>query len=145
MKEYIGDPKSKLINLMDTANPLMSGVVQNQDSYMKGKIAQRWYYERIEPAMEDAFAEFYRKTGRKYGFVEAYRCEDAEYILVGMGCYMETAKAAVNYLRNKGIAAGALTVFVFRPFPARVIVEALKDCKAFTVFERMDDPLSTAG
>jgi pyruvate-ferredoxin/flavodoxin oxidoreductase len=146
MKEYIGDPKEKLINLMDPANPLMSGVVQNQDSYMKGKIAQRWYYERVEPVLEESFAEFYRKTGRKYGFVEAYRCEDAEYILVGMGCYMETAKATVDYLREvKGIAAGCLTVFVFRPFPARQIVEALKDCRAFTVLERMDDPLSTAG
>src|SRR5216684_280083 len=40
MKEYIGDPKEKLINLMDPANPVMSGVVQNQDSYMKGKMAQ---------------------------------------------------------------------------------------------------------
>src|SRR6267142_5044445 len=50
MKEYIGDPKQKLTNLMDPANPVMSGVVQNQDSYMKGKIAQRWYYDRIAPA-----------------------------------------------------------------------------------------------
>jgi pyruvate-ferredoxin/flavodoxin oxidoreductase len=58
---------------------------------------------------------------------------------------METAKATVDYLRAKGIAAGALTVFVFRPFPGRQIVEALKHCKAFTIFERMDDPLSTAG
>jgi pyruvate-ferredoxin/flavodoxin oxidoreductase len=146
MKEYIGDPKDKLINLMDPANPMMSGVVQNQDSYMKGKIAQRWYYERIEPMLEESFQEFYRKTGRKYDFVEAYRCEDAEYILVGMGCYMETAKATVDYLREvKGIAAGCLTVFVFRPFPATHIVNALKDCQAFTVFERMDDPLSTTG
>ncbi len=146
MKEFIGDPKEKLINLMDTANPMMSGVVQNQDSYMKGKIAQRWYYDRIDPALEEAFDLFARKTGRKYGFVEPYRCEDADYIIVGMGCYMETAKATVDYLREKkGIAAGCLTVFVFRPFPARQIVEALKDCKAFTVIERMDDPLSTTG
>jgi pyruvate-ferredoxin/flavodoxin oxidoreductase len=146
MKEYIGDPKEKLVNLMDPANPLMSGVVQNQDSYMKGKIAQRWYYDRIEPALEEAFDLFARKTGRKYGFIEPYRCEDADYIIVGMGCYMETARATVDYLREKkGIAAGCLTVFVFRPFPARQIVEALKDCKAFTVIERMDDPLSTAG
>src|SRR5438876_4700043 len=145
MKEYIADPK-ELINLMDTANPLMSGVVQNQDSYMKGKIAQRWYYDRIEPALEDAFAEFTRKTGRRYDFLEPYRCEDAEYILVGMGCYMETAKATIDYLRDvKGIAAGCLNVFVFRPFPGRQLVDALKDCKAFTVFERMDDPLSTTG
>jgi pyruvate-ferredoxin/flavodoxin oxidoreductase len=145
MKEFIGDPKEKLFNLMDPANPMMSGVVQNQDSYMKGKLAQRTYYGKCAPALQEAFDEFYRKTGRKYGFVESYRCEDADYILVGMGCYMETAKATVDYLRNKGINAGCLTVFVFRPFPAKHIVEALKDCKAFTVIERMDDPLSTTG
>jgi pyruvate-ferredoxin/flavodoxin oxidoreductase len=62
-----------------------------------------------------------------------------------MGCYMETAKVTADYLRKKGVKAGVLTVFVFRPFPARQIVEALKDCAAFTVFERMDDPLSTTG
>jgi pyruvate-ferredoxin/flavodoxin oxidoreductase len=146
MKEYIGDPKVKLTNLMDTANPMMSGVVQNQDSYMKGKIAQRWYYDQISEKLQDAFDEFARKTGRQYGNVEAYRCEDADYILVGMGCYMETAKATVDYLRDvKGIKAGCLTVFVFRPFPAKAIVDALKGSKAFTVFERMDDPLSTTG
>jgi pyruvate-ferredoxin/flavodoxin oxidoreductase len=146
MKEYIGDPREKLINLMDPANPVMSGVVQNQDSYMKGKIAQRWYYQRVEPALENAFAEFYRKTGRRYDFLEPYRCKDADYILIGMGCYMETAKATVDYLRDvMGIAAGCVTVFVFRPFPARQLVQALRDCRAVTVFERMDDPLSTTG
>ncbi|HLJ95241.1 MAG TPA: 2-oxoacid:acceptor oxidoreductase family protein [Gemmataceae bacterium] len=145
MKEYIGSPAEKLINLMDPANPMMSGVVQNQDSYMKGKIAQRWFYDRIEPILEDCFAEFYRKTGRRYDFLEPYRCKDAEYILIGMGCYMETAKATVDYLREKGIKAGCVTQFVFRPFPARQVVQALKNCKAFTVFERMDDPLSTTG
>jgi pyruvate-ferredoxin/flavodoxin oxidoreductase len=146
MKEYVGDPKTKLTNLMDPANPMMSGVVQNQDSYMKGKIAQRWYYDRVTPALDDAFDEFARKTGRRYGHVEAYRCEDADYVLVGMGCYVETAKATVDYLREKkNIKAGCLTVFVFRPFPARQIVDALKNCHAFTVFERMDDPLSTTG
>src|SRR5438477_11679951 len=93
MKEFIGKPEDKLVNLMDPANPMMSGVVQNQDSYMKGKIAQRWYYDRIEAALEDSFEEFYRKTGRKYSFLEPYRCEDADFIIVGMGCYMETAKA----------------------------------------------------
>src|SRR5438445_332338 len=62
-----------------------------------------------------------------------------------MGCYMETAKCTVDYLREKGIKAGCVTQFVFRPFPAGQVVKALKNCKAFTVFERMDDPLSTTG
>jgi pyruvate-ferredoxin/flavodoxin oxidoreductase len=145
MKEYVGDPKEKLVNLMDPANPVMSGVVQNQDSYMKGKIAQRWYYDRVDGILEECFELFYRKTGRRYDFLESYRCEDADYILAGMGCYMETAKVTVDYLRQKGIAAGCLNICVFRPFPAARIVKALEHCKAFTVFERMDDPLSTTG
>lgn len=146
MKEYIGDPKKTLTNLMDPANPMMSGVVQNQDSYMKGKIAQRWYYDRIEDILRECFDLFYQKTGRRYDFVEAHRCEDAEFILVGMGSYMETCKATVDYLRDKrGIPAGCLNVCCFRPFPGKQIVAALKNCTAFTVFERMDDPMSTTG
>src|SRR5205085_12524913 len=70
---------------------------------------------------------------------------DADFALGGMGCYMEAARAAVDSLGKTGVKAGALTVFVFRPFPARQIVAALGGCKAFTVFERMDDPLSTTG
>ncbi len=146
MKGFVGNPEGKLMNLMDPANPIMSGVVQNQDSYMKGKIAQRWFYDQVDPALQDAFEEFYRKTGRRYDFIDAYRCEDAEYILVGMGSYMETAQITVDFLRDeKGIKAGCLNIYCFRPFPARRIVEALKDCTAFTVIERMDDPLSTTG
>ncbi len=146
MKEFVGNPNEKLLNLMDPDNPVMTGVVQNQDSYMKGKIAQRWYYDRVEPALEEAFELFAKKTGRKYDFVMPYRCEDAEYILVGMGSYMETAQVTVDYMREEmGIKAGCLTVYCFRPFPAQQLVRALKNCRAVTVFERMDDPLSTTG
>lgn len=145
MKDFVGKPEEKLVNLMDPASPIMSGVVQNQDSYMKGKIAQRWYYDRVGPALEDAFHVFQEKTGRKYDFVLPHRCDDADFILVGMGCYMETAEATVDYLREKGIKVGSLTICAFRPFPSRQIIEALKNCVAFTVLERMDDPLSTTG
>ena len=146
MKDFIGAPSDKLTNLMDPENPMMSGVVQNQDSYMKGKIAQRWYYDQVGPSLEDAFAEFTRKTGRKYDFITPYRCEDAEYILIGMGGYMETAEVTVDYLREKrGIRAGCMTVYCFRPFPGQRIVQAIRNCKAISIFERMDDPLSTTG
>jgi len=146
MKDFIGAPSEKLTNLMDPANPMMSGVVQNQDSYMKGKIAQRWYYDRFETALEESFEEFERQTGRHYDFIDGYRCEDAEYILLGIGSYMETAQTTIDYLRDKkGIKAGCLNIYCFRPFPARRLVEALKHCKAIAIFERMDDPLSTTG
>ena len=146
MQEFVGPPAEKLVNLMDPANPLMSGVVQNQDSYMKGKIAQRWYYDRVAASLQDAFELFYEKTGRRYDFVIPYRCEDAEYILLGMGGYMETAQVTVDYLREqKGIKAGCVTMYCFRPFPMHQVVRTLGNCRAMTIFERMDDPMSTTG
>ncbi|REK05537.1 MAG: pyruvate ferredoxin oxidoreductase [Planctomycetota bacterium] len=146
MREFIGSPRERLMSIVDPDNPIMSGVVQNQDSYMKGKIAQRWYYDRVVPALREAFDLFYEKTGRRYDFVLPHRLEDAEYVIVGMGSYMETAEAAVDYLRSeKGIRAGCLSILCFRPFPARQVVEALSHCKAVSVLERMDDPLSTTG
>ncbi len=146
MKEFVGSPDEKLTNLMDPENPMMSGVVQNQDSYMKGKIAQRWYYDQVGPALEEAFELFEKKTGRKYDFLMPYRCEDAEYILIGMGGYMETTEVTVDYLREeKGIKAGCVTLYCFRPFPMHQIVNTLKDAKAICIYERMDDPLSTTG
>jgi pyruvate-ferredoxin/flavodoxin oxidoreductase len=52
MKEYMGDPNQKLRILFDPRNPIMTGVVQNQDSYMKGKIAQRHFYDKVPAAVQ---------------------------------------------------------------------------------------------
>ena len=101
--------------------------------------------QQVGPALEEAFEEFYRKTGRKYDFLDPYCCDDAEYILVGIGSYMETALTTIDYLRERGIKAGCLNLYCFRPFPSQQIVDVLKNCKAFTIIERMDDPLSTTG
>ena len=140
MKSFIGPPGEKTPNLMDFDNPIMSGVVQNQDAYMKGKIAQRYFYDKVHAIVKNAMDEFYEATGRRYGMLDNYRMEDAEYAYVGMGCYMETARATVDHLREQGIKIGLVNVTVFRPFPGAELVEALKGTKAFTVLERLDVP-----
>ena len=143
MKEFVGNPNEKVINMFDTKNPLQTGVVQNQDSYMKGKIAQRYFYDLIPAAIDNAFEEFYKLTGRKYSQVETYKMEDAEYAVVGIGGLTETAETAVDWLRaNKGMKVGVVCVRSFRPFPGEQLVQALKNVKAFTVIERMDNPLA---
>jgi pyruvate-ferredoxin/flavodoxin oxidoreductase len=143
MKEFIKNPAEKLINFFDPYNPLMTGVVQNQDSYMKGKIAQRAYYDRVLPTLKQAMVDYYELTGREYKLVESYRMEDAEYAIVGMGSIIDTAEATIDWIRdNLGIKVGAVHVTCFRPFPSHEIVEALKHVKAFSVVERMDNPLA---
>ena len=143
MKEFVGDPNSehRLRDLMNPAHPIMSGVVQNQDSYMKGKIAQRYFYERLPAIVQQVMERFYDLTGRRYRMADPHRLQDAEYALVGMGSLLETASATVDYLRDREkLKVGSLHVTCYRPFPGPQIVEALKHVKAVAVFERMDDP-----
>jgi pyruvate-ferredoxin/flavodoxin oxidoreductase len=143
MKQFVGDPNNvhRLRNLMDPAHPVMSGVVQNQDSYMKGKIAQRYFYDRIPSIMKRAMDEFYSLTGRRYGMIDSYALAEADYAVVGMGSLIETATATAKYLREKeGVKVGTLQVTSFRPFPGPEIVAALKNVKAMAIIERMDNP-----
>ena len=143
MKQFVGDPSGphRLRNLMDPAHPVMSGVVQNQDSYMKGKIAQRYFYDRIPAIMKRVMEEFCSLTGRRYEMIDAFGLDDAECAIVGMGSLVETAKATAKYLREReGVKVGTLHVTSFRPFPGAEIVEALKDVKSIAVIERMDNP-----
>lgn len=141
MKEFVGAPAERIRNLFDPVAGIMSGVVQNQDSYMKGKVAQRSFYDGCGPAVREAMEEYARLTGRRYREVEGYRLDDAEYVLVGMGSLMETAEVAVDWLRQtRGWKVGLANVRMFRPFPGRALAEALAGKKAIAVIERMDMP-----
>lgn len=142
MKQFVGPPAERIRRLFDPQRPLLSGPVQNQDSYMKGKIAQRYFYERVAPALERAMREYSELTGRRYDFVRAYRMEDAEYALVGLGSMMETAEAVADWLRAQGVKVGVVHLTSFRPFPSRQLARLLRDCRAVAVIERADVPLA---
>src|SRR5215470_94993 len=142
MKEFVGHPSQRTRPLFDPRVPLMSGVVQNQDSYMKGKIAQRKWYDRVLPTLKAVMDDYSRLTSRKYDVVMPYRLEEAEYAIVGSGCMIETGEAVVDYIREQmGVKVGLLHVTCWRPFPSIEVVEALRHCKAVSVIERLDIPM----
>ncbi|MDH4224049.1 MAG: 2-oxoacid:acceptor oxidoreductase family protein [Deltaproteobacteria bacterium] len=139
MKEYIGSPADKLHTLFDPVAGTMSGVVQNQDSYMRGKIAQRAYYDKLKPALLEASREYARLTGRHYPLVGGYKMEDAEYAIVALGSMAETAEAVVDLMREQhGMKAGVVYPVAFRPFPGAELVEILKNLKGMAIIERLD-------
>ena len=142
MEEFVGNPADNLRNLMDPAHPIMTGVVQNQDSYMKGKIAQRHFTDTVRPALLEAMEIFSTATGRPYGMIDAYRMEDAEHAIIGIGSMIETATTVVDALRAEGRKVGCVHVTCFRPFPGAEIVEAVANCASVAVLERMDDGLA---
>ena len=54
LREFVGDPREHVRSYFDPKDSLMTGVVQNQDSYMKGKIAQRHFYDKVSAALQEA-------------------------------------------------------------------------------------------
>jgi pyruvate-ferredoxin/flavodoxin oxidoreductase len=140
LREFVGDPRSRLRNLFDPATPVMSGVVANQDAYMPGRIGQRQFYERLIPVLRDAFAEWASLTGREYGLVNPHRLTDADSVLVAMGTIADSARAVVDHLRESGRRVSALGVAAYRPFPVDDLADALLDARAVAVVERCDEP-----
>ena len=74
-----GSTRRRIPELWDVDNPVMAGLVQNQDSYMQSVAAQRpFFFDHIDELAAQAFSEFYELTGRRYDRVQTYRAEDAD-------------------------------------------------------------------
>lgn len=128
----------------DVDRPLVSGVVQNQDAYMQATAAQRPYFFEHLPALADACLDEYAQlTGRRYRRADAYRCADADYLIVAMGSLAADAEAVVDHLRStRGLRVGVVNVRLFRPFPGDLVGHLLQGKRAVTVLERTTQPLA---
>jgi pyruvate-ferredoxin/flavodoxin oxidoreductase len=111
---------------------------------MNGVVARRNNFaEPILGFLEDAYEDFGRLTGRRYGLVSRYRTDDAEYVFVSLGSAAENIEAAVDHLRStRGAKVGSVHINTLRPFPMKAVVEALAGTRGCIILERTDEPLS---
>ena len=139
-----GATRRRVPKMMDLANPILLGPVQNQEHYMQGIVARRNNFaEPILQFLEDAYKDFGELTGRHYGLITKYKTDDTDTVFVSLGSAAENIEAAVDYLREtRGIKVGSIHVNVIRPFPEAAIVEALKGKKNVIILERTDEALS---
>ncbi|MCA9758953.1 MAG: 2-oxoacid:acceptor oxidoreductase family protein [Candidatus Eisenbacteria bacterium] len=138
-----GPKRRRIPVLWDVDNPIMAGLVQNQDSYMQSVAAQRpFFFDHIQELTDRAMGEFEALTGREYRRVMTYRAEDAEYLILGQGSVVPSAEVVTDYLRNKGIKVGVVDMVMFRPFPSDLVAKLLRGRKGVAVLERLDQPLA---
>ena len=139
-----GDKRRRIPELWDVDNPVMAGLVQNQDAYMQSVAAQRpFFFDHIDELATRAFAEFQALTGRGYAPVSTYRCEDADYLILGQGSLIPSAHAVADYLREtRKLKIGVVNLTMFRPFPGAALSHILKGRKGVAVLERLDQPLA---
>ncbi|OJV81051.1 MAG: pyruvate-flavodoxin oxidoreductase [Cellulomonas sp. 73-92] len=130
--------------LVDPHNPGLTGPVQNQPDFQAGAVDHRTHFVSAVPGLaRQAMAEYAELTGREYKPVMAYGCEDADYVMVGLGSITDDVRAVLPYLRSQGLKVGVVSVKILQPFPEAELVEALKTAKAVTVLERSDDTALT--
>ncbi len=143
-KILYGDKRRRVPQLWDVDNPVLSGPVQNQDAYMQSVAGQRpYFFDHVAELTDQCMAEYAELTGRQYSRVGTYRCDDADYLIVGQGSLIGTAEAVADYMRDKkGVKIGVVNMTMFRPFPADLIGEIVKGRKGVVVLERTDQPLA---
>jgi pyruvate ferredoxin oxidoreductase alpha subunit len=85
---------------------------------------------------EEAAAAFESLFGRRYGLIEGYRLDDADYVIVMSNSFATKGRAAVDRFRANGIRAGLLRLRVIRPFPSAAIAGTLRGRKAIAVIDQ---------
>jgi pyruvate-ferredoxin/flavodoxin oxidoreductase len=143
-RKLFGPRRRRVPKMIDLTNPVLLGPVQNQEHYMQGVVARRDNFtEPILEFFEAAYRDFVALTGRYYGLVSQYRCDDADTVFVSLGSAAENIEAAVDYLRaTRGAKVGSVHPNVFRPFPEAAIIKALAGKKNVIILERTDEPMA---
>ena len=131
--------------LMGRDHPLAVGPYDTCPYCMEHKVQQAEAMKNAKQAVLDVAADFEKTFGRKYGFFEEYRMEDAEVALVLIGSTAGTAKACVDQLRAQGVKAGLVKVRVFRPFPMEEIAQALSHVKVVAVMDKSEGNSACGG
>ena len=125
---------------LDPERPESWGNVVDQATYSCHRRGIGEAMDRVQAIASLVDYEWSRRTGRGWGLVERYRCDDAEVVLVTMGSMAGTAREAIDELRDAGIAAGLVKVRLFRPLPAEELRATLAGVRDVVVLDRNYSP-----
>jgi pyruvate ferredoxin oxidoreductase alpha subunit len=135
VRDFVGAYHARY-SLLDVDNPITYGPNDLPDAYTEHKYQQVIAMQNADRVIREVGAEFGGRFGRFYDMVERYRLDDAETAIVVLSSTAGIVKEVVDALRDEGRKVGLLRPRVFRPFPARDIVEALKGLRAAAVMDR---------
>ncbi|MCR4841707.1 MAG: pyruvate ferredoxin oxidoreductase [Eubacterium sp.] len=135
VKRFVGEyePEHYLLNENE---PLAVGPYSVTNYYFEARRAQDEAMRNVPQVVKEVAERFEATFGRKYGFFEEYRMEDAEYAIVIMGSAAGTMKYYIDKFRENGEKIGLIKIRMFRPFPARELAQALSGVKAVAVMDR---------
>ncbi|MDR3592732.1 MAG: transketolase C-terminal domain-containing protein [Negativicutes bacterium] len=124
-------------NKMDFDDPKSLCITGGSDWYTEFRYQQHQAIGLAAAKIRQVDQDFADIFGRKHGgMVEAYRCEDAEVILVTLGSVCGTTRLVVDKMRSAGQRVGLLKLRCIRPFPHQEIRQICGQAKAIGVLEK---------
>jgi len=135
VRDFLGEYKPRY-SLLDVDNPATFGAWDFYDYYFEHKRQQTEAMSHVPQVVLEVGEEYGKLTGRRYGLFDPYEMDDAEVAIVVLASTAGTARTVVKKLRQEGIKIGLIKPRLYRPFPAKELVEALKGVKAVGVMDR---------
>ncbi|MBI2965338.1 MAG: pyruvate ferredoxin oxidoreductase [Chloroflexi bacterium] len=135
VREFVGEYEPGL-SLLSADQAVTFGAMDARDSYFEHKRQQVAALERAVHVTAEALDRFAQVSGRRYRLLETYRLEDAAIAIVVMGSLEGQVRAAVDTARERGLRVGALRIRLFRPFPTRLVANALRGTPVIGVLDR---------
>jgi pyruvate ferredoxin oxidoreductase alpha subunit len=124
--------------LLHPDNPISVAPQANEDWLMEIRRQTAAGMERSPQVIREAYADFEKIFGRKYGnpFFEEYMTDDADVVLVGMGTLANPVRVGIRQMREEGKKVGFVRMRWFRPFAAEELAKSLSRFKAVGVVDR---------
>lgn len=130
-------PYQKFANRLDLDAPKSTCITAGPLYNTEFRYQQHEALRNVGKKLAIVDAEYSRLFGRSYGgMVDAYRCEDAEAILITLGSVAGTTRCVVDALREQGKKVGLLKIRCMCPFPVQEIADAVRNAKAVGVLEK---------
>lgn len=81
-------------------------------------------------------SEFAGRFGRRYGMIEEFMLDDAQYVFVMTNSFASLGKAEVKRLRQRGKKVGLVRLRMIRPFPHEALQRVLGGRKGVAVIDQ---------
>lgn len=122
-------------------NPFIRGTAQNPDTYFQSRETVNPFYSKIPEIVQQQMDKLGNLIGRKYKIVDYFGAPDADRVIVTMASSVETTIETAKRLIAEGEKVGVITIRLYRPFPAKYLLEALpKSVKKIAVLDRTKEP-----
>lgn len=130
-------PPYRPVEKLDPDDPMSLGILAGPECYMETRYAIQETMKEALPVISEVSRDFEAKFGRRSGgFLESYRLEDAERVLVVKGSMAGTVREVVDEMRKEGARVGMLKLMTYRPFPEKALLDTLARVPQIGVVEK---------